>query len=339
MSLTSTDRPTGSSLGELSAVGEAVGVDDFDYAVFAAPHRPASSGPTGGTVAVANPALAAALGQFRRAFEAHLPNSMFIAVGRDPQVEADVSDERTPREGLEAASAAVAAASRVMSHWVLTQASELRTIDFVIPTNIERLVGAASAAAADPARLGASAGPAQAGTVELTDPDSSGEVARVDDAVATVATLADTLGVKADDVLVAAGVKRRTFYAWKKTAGRRPRVDSQARLWELAERAEELAELLGQTSVRRWLLADPVRKKLLLAGDFDALVALASGEQLSAYLRAGGESYAQVEGPYAAGAEDVSERVVRARTGRPVLDVDAVTEVRPVRHAERDDVR
>jgi len=344
MSLMSADRPTGSSLGE-QAVGQTASTgDDFEYAVFAA-KRPAASGPTGGTFPVVNPALAAALGQFHRAFEQHRPQTMFIlsavadlraVVTADEQKPAALGDRDEFEDFKQAVPAAAAGQSWISSlDWVVTRGSVVRSIDFVVSTNVARLVGSGALGTS-----GRALDSALARALSASGSDDGGDGAgRVDDAVATVAALSAQLGVKPDDVLVAAGVKRRTFYSWKQTSGRRPRVGSQARLWELAEHTRDLAEQLGDTPVRAWMLADTARRKLLLAGAFDELVALVTGEQLAAHRAAGGQSYGQVDSPYGVGPSDGTPLPRVARAGPLILDDSSDTDVHLPPRKGRDGVR
>jgi hypothetical protein len=98
-----------------------------------------------------------------------------------------------------------------------------------------------------------------------------------DDAVAVVRDLVSRLGVPQKAVFAATGIRKSTYNTWTKPHAPRPRVDSQGRLWELAQVTAELEALLDGP-VRPWLLADPDRLLHLRAGDFDSLVHDATAE-------------------------------------------------------------
>lgn len=81
--------------------------------------------------------------------------------------------------------------------------------------------------------------------------------------------VAGVLGVPQRDVLKTAGIAQRTFHTWGKVV-RQPRLNSQGRLWELVQLAEDLREVLGdrlplwmRAPGRRALLADPDPQQLL----------------------------------------------------------------------------
>jgi AcrR family transcriptional regulator len=97
-----------------------------------------------------------------------------------------------------------------------------------------------------------------------------------DDAVMVIDQLVSNFGMAKRDILKAAGVSRSSFYSWRGRDGHKPRVASQGRLWELAQVAADLADVLAQP-IQPWLLAEPRRRKMLLAGCFDELLRDAVG--------------------------------------------------------------
>jgi len=100
------------------------------------------------------------------------------------------------------------------------------------------------------------------------------------DAVAAVKSLRRRLGVSQQTILDAVGISKSTFSTWDDASGRRPRVASQGRLWELFEVVAGLESVLG-APLRPWLLADSSRVGLLRSGRFDALAQAASLAVLS----------------------------------------------------------
>jgi hypothetical protein len=97
-----------------------------------------------------------------------------------------------------------------------------------------------------------------------------------DDAVMVIDQLVSNFGMAKRDILKAAGVSRSSFYSWRGRDGHKPRVASQGRLWELAQVATDLADVLARP-IQPWLLAEPRRRKMLLAGNFDELLRDAVG--------------------------------------------------------------
>lgn len=93
--------------------------------------------------------------------------------------------------------------------------------------------------------------------------------------ILAVEQLAAKLGLPVRDVLAAAGIKRSSFYSWRKGHVPQPRVASQARLWELTQTVADLTEILT-LPLRDWLLASKSRRRALLDGHFDDLLAEAS---------------------------------------------------------------
>jgi len=82
------------------------------------------------------------------------------------------------------------------------------------------------------------------------------------------------LGVTQKDLLAATGIKRRTYYSWKKPSTPRPRPRSLGALWHLADALVDLREEIGRP-VAAWLHALPEREIALREGRFDDLVNLA----------------------------------------------------------------
>lgn len=97
-------------------------------------------------------------------------------------------------------------------------------------------------------------------------------------AVDVVGDLQRLLGVSAASILRASGISRRTYQYWKAT-GATPRLNSQARLWDLALTVSGWVDVLGD-ELSAWI-RHPDRLALLDAGDFDSL----TGEVLSRQAR------------------------------------------------------
>ncbi len=82
------------------------------------------------------------------------------------------------------------------------------------------------------------------------------------------------LMVTQKDLLIATGIKRRTFYSWKKPTTPKPRPGSLGRLWHLAGTLDDLREFLHRP-IASWLHAADERLAALKDGRFDDLVELA----------------------------------------------------------------
>jgi hypothetical protein len=95
-------------------------------------------------------------------------------------------------------------------------------------------------------------------------------ISGTNDAVATIDELAKRVGLPVKDILAAAGVKKSTYHSWKAAGAPTPRLASQGRLWEVAQFAEDFAELLGGP-IRPWLHADENRRRLFSMGSFAEL--------------------------------------------------------------------
>jgi hypothetical protein len=134
------------------------------------------------------------------------------------------------------------------------------------------------------------------------------------DAVATVYEISRRLGLPVRDVLSAAGMRKSTFYTWTSPEAPKPRVASQAKLWQLAQFVEDIEALLGG-SARRWLLGGVERLEMLGKGRFDDLLdELHKRAPNSDFPPTYAESYA-VGGDHAV-AEDSGETMTRRRIGR-----------------------
>ncbi|MET8860606.1 hypothetical protein [Streptomyces sp. NPDC004579] len=105
----------------------------------------------------------------------------------------------------------------------------------------------------------------------------------VDIVVDAVAELQRALGFTQQEVLQAAGIKKRTFQNWRKGKAGGFRPASVGRLWELHAAVTDLRELTGPTGVLLWIARDHTRKKTLLKGDFDSLIIMASRSDAPAW--------------------------------------------------------
>ncbi|MCP9001863.1 hypothetical protein NFC73_19325 [Pseudarthrobacter sp. RMG13] len=109
--------------------------------------------------------------------------------------------------------------------------------------------------------------PAVGDTALPVDPETA-------DPLAVFDRLQIELGVTQKDLLAATGIKRRTYYSWKKPSTPRPRPTSLGALWHLADALVDLREEIGRP-VAAWLHALPEREVALREGRFDDLVDLA----------------------------------------------------------------
>lgn len=91
-------------------------------------------------------------------------------------------------------------------------------------------------------------------------------------AAEAVTYISNSLGLPIQSVLSAAAIAPRTYYAWRETSGRQPRLGSQGALWKLVQTTEDLRVLLGD-QLRGWITADPARRELFEAGQVDQLLA------------------------------------------------------------------
>lgn len=82
------------------------------------------------------------------------------------------------------------------------------------------------------------------------------------------------LAVSQKDLLAATGIRRRTYYSWKKPSAPRPRPASLGGLWHLADALIDLREELGRP-VGAWLHASAEREAAFRDGRFQDLVDLA----------------------------------------------------------------
>lgn len=81
-------------------------------------------------------------------------------------------------------------------------------------------------------------------------------------------------GLPTEAVLAAANIKKRTFYGWKQTRGRKPRLSSQGQLWRVTQFVDDIEGLADDA---RWL-GRPDRRKMFEARKFDELLAMAEDE-------------------------------------------------------------
>lgn len=86
--------------------------------------------------------------------------------------------------------------------------------------------------------------------------------------------LQSELAVTQKDLLAATGIRRRTYYSWKKPSTPRPRPASLGGLWHLADALVDLREELDRP-VAVWLHASPEREAAFREGRFEDLVDLA----------------------------------------------------------------
>ncbi|HWJ65118.1 MAG TPA: hypothetical protein VNT31_00430 [Nocardioides sp.] len=105
------------------------------------------------------------------------------------------------------------------------------------------------------------------GETVRTDPDSA-------DPLTVFEQIQNELGITQKDLLVATGIKRRTFYSWKDPSTPRPRPSSLGRLWHLADALVDLREVLPRP-VAAWLHSSSDRMAALKEGRFEDLVDLA----------------------------------------------------------------
>jgi hypothetical protein len=107
---------------------------------------------------------------------------------------------------------------------------------------------------------------------------SVGDTAEVDpnttDPIAVFGRIQNELAVTQKDLLVAVGIKRRTYYSWKDPSTPRPRPSSLGRLWRLADALVDLRDSLDRP-VAAWLHSAPERMAAFKEGRFEDLVDLA----------------------------------------------------------------
>ncbi|MFF1530273.1 hypothetical protein [Cellulomonas sp. NPDC058312] len=140
-------------------------------------------------------------------------------------------------------------------------------------------------------------GNALSAEVSSVEPVSSGQ----ESVVSAVARLGRVLGMPQRRVLDAAGIRKSTFFHWKRNPATQPRVDSLARLWELSDCVSELQEIIGD-GLASWFAARPAARRELAHGDFDSLLARASRERYPyperpASLESTGTAFAAAIGP------------------------------------------
>lgn len=95
-------------------------------------------------------------------------------------------------------------------------------------------------------------------------------------AVEVIGGIAERLDIPVEVVLNAASIKRRTYQAWVAKPSTTPRLESQGRLWELAQAVEDIEEVVDDAAT--WIkVADHL--PLLKAGRLDELVEAAIAER------------------------------------------------------------
>lgn len=89
-------------------------------------------------------------------------------------------------------------------------------------------------------------------------------------AVEVVEQLAAALGLPTRDILEAAGIRRRTFYYWKRRPLVRRRLSSVGNLWSMAQAVDAFKVELGSHLVD-WIAGSPERREKFQRGEFDVL--------------------------------------------------------------------
>lgn len=105
-----------------------------------------------------------------------------------------------------------------------------------------------------------------------------GEVSRTDqeisDPLAVFNRIQEELAVTQKELLIAVGIKRRTYFAWRNSSAPHPRPSSLGKLWHLADALIDLRETLDRP-LAAWLHASPERMAAMREGRFEELVDLA----------------------------------------------------------------
>lgn len=110
------------------------------------------------------------------------------------------------------------------------------------------------------------------------DTDESDSDIGAASAISTVQQLSDQLGLPVENILRAAGIRKRTFHHWKQKPATTPRLSSQGDLWSLAQAVEVLVDRLGE-NLPMWMLQDRHRLKMFDRRDFTGLVRDAARHQ------------------------------------------------------------
>jgi hypothetical protein len=337
------DRPTGSSLGDLSGLGDGAGwlldlaVDEpevleledvgFDYGIFAESSKKSQveslmrrASPTGSTIRLVNPALADALGRFDRAFAVPPDFASQLRVFRAALPGAEPGDDV---EGAGPAQDVRTARTLRAAHEAARQAVETQ-----LASNVGRIIGAHArtmrvflsgsgtellSQVLKTTIVGTVSGALVETFADQAAEESVGVRPRpVDDAVELIQRLTELLGVPLKDVLAAAGIRPRTYHSWRKPNAPKPRVGSQGHLWQLADSVADLSEHVGG-DVRAWLHGRPERLRLLRAGELDELMSLRTAEQLEANQRARGRDYGVALAEYSVSRTEGLEPLVAGR--------------------------
>jgi len=105
-----------------------------------------------------------------------------------------------------------------------------------------------------------------------------GETTRVDPEIADPLNVFDQiqreLAVTQKELFAVTGIRRRTYYSWKKPGARQPRSSSLGRLWHLADALIDLRETL-ERPIAAWIHSSPERLAAFKEGRFEDLVNLA----------------------------------------------------------------
>jgi hypothetical protein len=100
-----------------------------------------------------------------------------------------------------------------------------------------------------------------------TSHDDPGRV----DPLAVFDQIQGELAVTQKELLAATGIRRRTYYSWKKPSAPRPRPSSLGQLWRLADMLVDLRETL-ERPIAVWLHTSPEHMTAFREGRFEDLV-------------------------------------------------------------------
>lgn len=112
-------------------------------------------------------------------------------------------------------------------------------------------------------------------TALATPEEPTGDITAYD----AVRRISEWCNLSIKQVLAAAKVNGRTFYAWNKEKVRRPRLSSVGSLWGGYQAIHDLRNEVGE-DLPRWLRADKARLAAFSRGDFDSLLAYHAVERL-----------------------------------------------------------
>ncbi|QDW28603.1 hypothetical protein FFF93_001485 [Arthrobacter sp. KBS0702] len=149
------------------------------------------------------------------------------------------------------------------------------------------------------------------GETPLVEEEASQIDPETADPLAVFDRIQSELAVTQKDLLAATGIRRRTYYSWKKPSTPRPRPASLGGLWHLADALVDLREELGRP-VSAWLHALPEREAAFRDGRFEDLVDLAVAMPAPSQRAMGTSRHAGV-------GADIDVPIVK--TGRPTVTV------------------